>query len=83
MLLWSCSAKTVKSVAIEPPAELLVKCIAPEGELDTLVFLKRGEIENAARAHADYVLNVRDTIDLCNAKLGGIAKFYRELRGTR
>ncbi len=80
MLLWSCSAKITKSVAIEPPAELLIECVAPEGELDTLVFLKAGDIENAARAHTDYVLDVRDTIDICNSRISAIGQFYRKLR---
>lgn len=82
-LLWSCSATTVKSVAIEPPADLLADCPAPDGELDTLVFLKAGDIDKAARAHADYVLNVRDSIDICNSRISAIDQFYRKLRESQ
>ena len=79
-LLWSCSATTIKNVAVEPPAELLAPCPYPEGELDALSLLRSGELDKAAKAHAQYVLNVRDAVDLCNSKFSAIDQFYQNLR---
>lgn len=80
MLLLSCSTKTTKTVVVEPPQALLAPCVAPDRELEVLEHLKNGNIREAARAHADYVLNVRDSFEICNARFIAISEFYRGLR---
>lgn len=79
-LLPACSTTITKNVVIEPPKALLAPCVAPDRELEVLEYLKAGNIREAARAHADYVLNVRDSFEICNSRFTAISEFYKGLR---
>ena len=59
---------------------LLTDCLMQVDDLATLDFLKTGNISGAARAYANYVLDVRDSFDICNAKLANIRNFYSNLK---
>ena len=76
-----CSTKTQKIDAnLFPPETLLVSCIPPKGENDTLEWLKKGNTQEAAIAHVTYVLDVRDVIGMCNLRLESLRKYYKRLK---
>lgn len=67
-------------VAASPPESLLAECPEPAGDYAVFMRLQNNDIAGAARAHAEYVLNARDALDLCNSRLRGIRKFYEGIK---
>lgn len=59
--------------------ELLAPCREPDNAGQALEFMDGGEFEKAAEAYVRYVLDVRDAIELCDARFAALRKYYEEL----
>lgn len=68
-------------MVVRPPEVLLTKCAPPDtdSENETLLKLKKGDLDGAATAHVNYVLDARDVIWLCNYKIENLKKYFDAL----
>lgn len=52
-----------------PPAQLLENCPEPDEPKDILQLLKDGKSDDAAVKYVRFILDVRDSFQLCNGRL--------------
>lgn len=76
-----CSGKTLTDVeVITPPQELLADCPEPKEEQRVLELLKENKPDDAAVEYVRYVLDVRDSYQLCNGRLKSAREYCRNMR---
>lgn len=79
--LSGCSGKTLIDVeVITPPEELLMDCPEPEEANRVLQLLKENKTDDAAVEYVRYVLDVRDSFQLCNGRLKAARDYCRNMR---
>lgn len=76
----ACSKTTPQPVLLAPPESLMIPCPEPQGAGDALKLLRKGDTSAAALAHVRYVLDTRDTLQLCNGRLSAIRKYVETMR---
>lgn len=75
---FACSRQT-PPVIILPPASLLEPCLEPQNSGVALELLRNGDTDGAALEHVRYVLNVRESFQHCNGRLGAARKYVEEM----
>lgn len=80
-IMTGCSARTpsVEPVILRPPGELMAPCVEPANPGEVLAFFSRGEYEQAAGAYVRYVLDVRDSFQICNGRLELLRQYYEDV----
>lgn len=65
---------------ITPPEKLLADCEEPEEPGRVLQLLKENRPDDAAVEYVRYVLDVRDSYQLCNGRLRAAREYCRNMR---
>ena len=53
-------------------------CIEPEPSGDIIALLRKGKVDDAATEYVRYVLEVRDSFQLCNGRLAALREWWPE-----
>lgn len=61
-----------------PPQALLEPYVEPDAPVRFLPFLREGRVDDAATEYARYVLEVRDSFQLCNGRLEALRQWWLE-----
>lgn len=62
-----------------PPDVLFQECGEPDGAEDTLAYIKSGSYREAAKAHTQWVIGARESIETCNSRLRSIKSFLESI----
>lgn len=82
-VLSGCSRTTLLDVeVVTPPEELLADCQEPTDAGRVLRLLKEDNVDDAAVEYVRYVLDVRDSYQLCNGRLRAAREYCRNMRGS-
>ena len=79
--LSACSKRTLLDVeVVTPPKELLADCQVPAESAELFRFLKDGNTDDAAVEYARYVLDVRDSFQMCNGRLKAAREYCDNMK---
>lgn len=79
--LSGCSSRTLIDVeVVTPPEEMLADCVEPQDAERVLRLLRENKPEDAAVEYTRYVLDVRDSFQLCNGRLKAAREYCRNMR---
>lgn len=78
-LCGACSKKMPQPVVIAPPLVLLEPCLEPENSYQVLDLIDTGDLNGAKLTYVHYVLDVRDSFEMCNGQLNSIRTYVEEM----
>ena len=67
---------------VRPPEALLTECPQIGSAEEVLLHLKKKDVKAAATAYVRYVLDARDALDVCNARIAHIRRFYTDMQNV-
>ena len=81
-LCGACSKKMPPPAVIVPPRVLLEPCLEPENSYRVLELIDTGDLDEAKLTYVHYVLDVRDSFEMCNGQLSSIRTYVEEMEAA-